>query len=148
MMGHNYLLQIYDPSVTTIKPPKHRESLPWYLAGESTGPPADFLIPPEQSQTFGLTTKTRNSWGKYPESQIEQRGELGITFGEATSVGQEQYKEDEPIFGREHETFGDKLGPRDPQFKNGNGKHKIPSEQSLYEGITDDEKVGFNLNSY
>ncbi|XP_053597438.1 uncharacterized protein LOC103578371 isoform X2 [Microplitis demolitor] len=154
---------IYDPALTTTKPPKRRESLPWYLSGEDSVPPAEFILPPREPETQTLSNlpggKTQSNWRKNSASDIEQRTELSynnyLNYDKAHRFNDQ---ETQPAI-----NDGSKIQNKFSSYNlNGNlydrnlaeskskdvkgsvkniyiNKNKIlVPEQSLYEGVTDD----------
>ncbi|XP_057337127.1 uncharacterized protein LOC130675448 isoform X3 [Microplitis mediator] len=153
---------IYDPALTTTKPPKRRESLPWYLSGEDSVPPAEFILPPREPETQTLSNfggKTPSDWRKNSASDIEQRTELSynnyLNYDKAHRFNDQ---ETQPVisdaskiqnkfssYNLNGNLYDRNLAEGKPKGVKGGGKNLnvnknkiLVPEQSLYEGVTDD----------
>ncbi|XP_074104804.1 uncharacterized protein LOC141531154 isoform X2 [Cotesia typhae] len=156
---------IYDPALTTTKPPQRRESLPWYLSGEDSVPPAEFLLPlrakPSEAQTQRNVpgTKGSSNWRKNSRSDIEQHYEKDtqhIPYNYYNNYNDNLgfYDQVQSVTNDDHQSYdnfgsynlnGNLYNQNLPSSKSRDVKgtlkdfNKIKfTEQSIYEGITDD----------
>ncbi|XP_034936417.1 uncharacterized protein [Chelonus insularis] len=145
---------IYDPAVTTTKPPKRKESLPWHLINDN-GKPAEFLEPPKLSQTSYIPTTSWINWNKNLNGGIEQTTGIDESFNKETIQGEhgDQYQEKQHVvFDNGDQGIYSKYGAQDKLFwhvnQEGNNfeshefqgvksETRIPGE-NLYEGVIDD----------
>lgn len=144
--------------------------MPWYLSGEDSVPPAEFILPPREPETQTLSNlpggKTQSNWRKNSASDIEQRTELSynnyLNYDKAHRFNDQ---ETQPAI-----NDGSKIQNKFSSYNlNGNlydrnlaeskskdvkgsvkniyiNKNKIlVPEQSLYEGVTDDLNVRLHV---